>query len=257
MSQVAPIITDEPAQTTFPDDDSLCELCGYPLRGLTGDGQCPECGSPADLSHYNRRVGLPWQNGQTLRSFAATCAAVFFAPRLSFRMLRLGRFTIADRSFLAIVIIISAAVAGLAAKTLGIPVDRDGVFGLYTPLETGAGAGACILVMTLIEVLGVAFFSKRRGWRVPQDAAGLLCAYASVGWILAAVLWAVLFRLAGALADWFDEIVGLTPMFRFSASGLMFALSLVPFEVLVYIGLRQIRFANRPPRGSVANPSPP
>ena len=69
------------------------------------------------------------------------------------------------------------------------------------------------------------------------------------------MLWAVLFRLAAALTDWLEQIVGLTPLFRFSAGGLMFALSLLPFEVLVYIGLRQIRFANRPPGGPLTSTS--
>src|SRR5580704_4669314 len=75
--------TTPPAET-----DVLCESCGYILNGLPESGNCPECGSPIDLSVAERHRTPPvWEDverGAFVRFWLAT-GQIIFQPTRFFR----------------------------------------------------------------------------------------------------------------------------------------------------------------------------
>jgi hypothetical protein len=72
--------------TRAPDEtDILCENCGYMLNGLPPSGNCPECGSPIDLSTSAQfRQPPPWEDPADprprWRKFLVTTAQIIFRP---------------------------------------------------------------------------------------------------------------------------------------------------------------------------------
>jgi hypothetical protein len=110
---------------------------------------------------------------------------------------------------------------------------------------------AALLALTIIEWLGVQYWSRRRGHRLTPAAAWQVCAHASIGWIILAVCSGL------GLILWLDmAVLGVTgaasrfPMLleilRFCALGLGPLVGLLIFETLVYTGVSRCRFANRP-----------
>lgn len=111
-----------------------------------------------------------------------------------------------------------------------------------------------LLGLTRIESAGIRFFGRRRGWRVTPDLATAVCAHASVGWAAAGL--GVLAVSMYWQAHWGP---GTTLVQRLSAvqyywvwapslAGVFLA-GLVLFEILVYIGVRECRYANPPGAG--------
>lgn len=108
-----------------------------------------------------------------------------------------------------------------------------------------------LYVLTRIEISGVKYFGRQRGWRVTHAVAMTVCAHASVGWLLGAVgiaavslrwtvHWApetpILRRLGGTLEywQWLPAMAG------------AFLIGMLVFESLVYVGIRRCRYANGP-----------
>ncbi len=113
----------------------------------------------------------------------------------------------------------------------------------------GMAAAKTVLVMTYIETIGVTFFSKRRGWRVPFGLAERVTCYASVGWVIAALVLAPLVGLydVGLLERWIARVVGQwQPDYRWLLAAVGFGAAVLFFETLVWTGVRKVRFANRP-----------
>lgn len=114
----------------------------------------------------------------------------------------------------------------------------------------GMIAAKVVLIMTYIETVGVTFFSRRRGWRVPFGLAERVTCYASVGWVIAAAVLAPLVGLyeAGALRAWVIGVVGhWDPDYRWLLGAVGFGGAVLFFETLVWTGVRKVRFGNRPP----------
>src|SRR3954451_16583840 len=70
--------------------DLLCIGCGYLLRGLPEEGECPECGRPIAQSLDSYRRLTPFETAPSFRSFCRTSFAAIFHPvrfstSLSFR----------------------------------------------------------------------------------------------------------------------------------------------------------------------------
>jgi len=98
-------------------------------------------------------------------------------------------------------------------------------------------------------MLGVTAYSKRRGWRVPFRLAERVCCYASVAWlpgVLVAGLGMVLIEHFLAGRFWFESLLGLVKVRWLFYTGL-FMFSLLWFETLVWVGVRQVKFANGSP----------
>ncbi len=231
-----------------PPEALLCEACGYVLaadRRLTAcqsPQSCPECGSPAADSDPLRRTGPPWARRMSPGSFARTAAGLLAGPRRFYGTLDPAAGGLPPRLYLLVVATAGGCVWALADKLLiGRPPVLAWGFGMI--------AGQAIVALTYLEVLGVAVFSRVRGWRVPLPLAEKVACYAAPGWLpgvaIALCVEAVvaggglgraLARLTG------DPLLGVT----LTPAALAFAaiLAVLPYESLVHRGVRVVRFAN-------------
>ena len=192
------------------------------------------------------RGGLPWQDRQTPGAWLATAGRVAASPRDSFRKMRVGGSNAAARLFMLTVAMLVGVGWGLFAWAVeGRPPVVAWALGMVAAKST--------VLLTYVETLGVAGFSRRRGWRVPFALAERVACYAAVGWVLVAFIFAQIIALmnmgyfsmaaAGRLGSWNADYGLFAWMFSF-------AVALLGFEVLVWIGIRQVRYANgRDPRG--------
>lgn len=231
----------------FPREDSLCEACGYPLRGVSTDA-CPECGAAVADSSPTRRTGLPWQRRWRLSSYVATVAAMATSPRWAFGRMSLGDPAWNGRLFL----LANACVAG------GVWLGLDLVWTARHAFWAWAVAMAtvkAVIVLTYLEVLGLSFFCKRRGWRMPLARAERVGCYASVGWVPAVALLAGVHALEqrGWLSGLWSGVA--SPLgARAIELGMLTAaagIAMLWFEWLSWLGARRVRFAN------VAEPATP
>ena len=238
----------------FPREDSLCERCGYALRGLPYGGDCPECGLKIEESDpAKRRPGLPWQDRMSLRNWWRTIRIVARRPARSFDVLSVStsesRGPLRDRVFLAIIAII-IGVMWVACSVLTPDMFRVGsttgnwhIPILFVPMYVMVVA-ACVIALTYIEALGVAWFSWRRGWRVPFRLAERVSCYASIGWVPAGILCNLLWL-------WYDKRLfrgGWYPFFQDERDLLILTavamLTILWFEWLVWLGVRRVKYAN-------------
>ncbi len=251
-----------------PNPELLCESCGYTLDGLPGDGACPECGRAISLSGPAARPGSPWQGTRSIRSWVETNYLMLRRPAAVFDRLRV------DRKHLYSLLLVNLLLAGglLTAPWVGTLIfdparnargaawlSRNAQFTLSLAKGT-IGIGGVLLVLTAIEAMGVRFFGRRRGWRITPDIAWQVCAHASIGWVVAAVLtiltlvlWLNLsyFGLSGWMTrrgGWDDLGMAAVPVAGFLAGMLV-------FEILVYRGILRCRYANAPLETSIDLPA--
>lgn len=243
--------------------DQLCERCGYPIDGLPPDARCPECGRPAAESDPRRRPGSPWQRARSAGAWLRTIAAVLRHPVGFWRDVRIeparpsfGRANVwvagaLIAAVLAVRVMRERSFSRAAADVSWSSVDTWLVWGAWF-LPLAALVAAVLAGLTRIEYWGVRFFGGRRGWRITPTVADCVCGHATVGWLVAAVLWAAVAlaidsggarRLSLALGV---PVPGPSAWLRATAPLAGFFAGLLVFEVLVYFGIRQNRFANRP-----------
>lgn len=278
----------------------LCETCGYPIDGLRlaapagpvstptpnpvrqsdRPPHCPECGTPIADSLPNRRTGSAWQQRPGFFSWVRTSYATITRPTETFRNIRIQRRT-KGLWFL------NPLVAGLliAPSISGVLVDdpariwrgSGGVSEFLAWIGSIARnsliVASVFVVLTTVEYFGIRFFARRRRWRLSRDSAEQVCAHASVGWIAAGILPYLFAPAAVVMVQWFglaEKRIDFSPVLPYAspASGVAsiigFALGLLAgmtaFEWLVYLGVRQNRFANHAetPLVSTAEvPAPP
>lgn len=255
----------------------LCEGCGYRLAadgsvhvraGSAGPGtapgptaRCPECGLRVEESLPHHRDGTAWQRSRGLAAWVLTGAAVFTAPRALFRRARPERDS--ARSLRLINCAVAATLIALAWTPIWVEQGLRVVHGpdaarAYSPALTAAwtltGVGALtLLLLTLcrIEIWGVRFFGRLREWRVTPAVAETAIALSSYGWIVGAAVLAVPAWWPSLLQGgprWRDvpvlgELVPTGASVLPAAAGV---LAVVVFETLVYVGVRRMRYANRP-----------
>lgn len=114
------------------------------------------------------------------------------------------------------------------------------------------GGVTLISLLTAIEFAGLPIFARKRGWRVPRDAAFVIVAHASAAWIISgigvALVWAtwtladfyvpaILTRRVGTLGTIGDAMI--------PALCAVFVAGMVAFSLLAGAGWRALRFANR------------
>lgn len=228
----------------------LCEDCGYPLAGLDADARCSECGRPVAESLPQRRTGSPWQRGPAPRAWVRTGWETVRRPSRLFRTIRISR----TWGLLATNILLAGAILAdpWVGTLMGDPARSGAVPARIFSLVIGTAiVGAALLALTLLESLGLAFFSARRGGSLGGMGALAVCSHASIGWVVASIgMWL-------SLASWFTLTrFGISPpvqSLRGIAGDLVSvgvpALGLAPgfvlFEWLSYRGARSCRFANR------------
>ena len=231
-----------------PPEALLCEACGYVLaadRRLASvriSEACPECGRPAAESDPRRRTGPPWARRRSPGAFLRTVAGLLLGPRRFYATLDPAASGLPPRLYLLIVATAAGCVWALTEKLLlGRPPVLAWGFGMI--------AGQTVLALTYLEVLGVAAFSRVRGWRVPLPLAEKVACYAAPGWLpgVAVALGVEAVAAGGGLGRTLARLTGdpllgitLTP----AALVLAAVFAVLPFETLVHRGVRVVRFAN-------------
>ncbi len=203
-----------------------------------------------DQSTPDRRPGSPWQQAPGIRSFLKTLWLLHVAPRRLMRSIRVD--PLEDRRLLVVGVLLAAFVVVVPIPFISLMTERRVSGGAVAELAiTLLGAfwlaAALLMLLSWIERRGVVFFSRSRGWRVPVPLARSIIAHAAVSWFWA---W---------LGMYLSMSIGVPFMSALSrlAAGTFFELLLIPapvivgfvlgmlvFEFLVYLGVRECRFAN-------------
>jgi hypothetical protein len=250
----------------------LCEGCGYPLETIPREGACPECGRSIKSSLPSTRTGSAWQRRSGIGSWFATAGRVIARPKGFFETIRVeprsSRGLATVNLLLCGLIVASLPTARLLmgnhwmvpwAPKADVFFGRSYVWWtLAVTFGTWATVSGVLWLLTWIETLGVKFFHGRRGWRVTEEIAWSVCAHATYGWVLSALLivlgWGLIdldiavsravrtTRVGSRLGDW----QALPP-------AIGFFIGMMVFEFRVYQGMRVCRFANT---GRVSNRSP-
>lgn len=241
-------MADPPTTPPFPFDDALCEQCGYPLKGLAFEAECPECGyAVAESSPARRSISFA-QSRAIMFAYWPYAGSILLRPRTTYRAMSIDRDTHAATDFLIYSAMFAASgftallwLSGLWQSTVRWPG-----YSLAVLVLAWFFSFVAINLLTFIEMIGVTAFSKRRGWRIPFALARRVCCFAAVAWVPSALIVAVGFGLLQVHAAdqlWFDRPLGLVRVRWICYAGL-FVLSFLWFETLVWIGVRQVRFAN-------------
>ncbi len=196
--------------------------------------------------HPANRVGSAWQQGASVWSWVVSALlGVFRRPRGFWDRVMV------DRRAARGLAVVNAATAGVVGVGIPAYMLRDVMlFVVFAPL-----AGVTVWVLTLIEHAGLRFWGRVHGARITKDVAWAVCGHASYGWVIGGVLVA-----AGWIVGMFDRASG---YFHIGQSGRVAVLpfgswlymvigafvGLLLFETLTYLGVRRMRFANRPSGG--------
>jgi len=221
----------------FPGDQDRCERCGYALTGLEPQGACPECGEPLARSHPGARPGLPWQQRRGAGPWLQTALAVGLRPRTSFRRMRVKGEPLIDLCFPASIVLILGTAWVLLLALAALP----------RPLLTGFLAGGAVAALSGLDAAGAGLMALWRGDPNPFAKAWRVAAYASAGWIPGGLLLgklAVLFAHDELGAWWPWAASGIDPTLEIALLLLGLLAAILPFEILVFVGMRRVRFAN-------------
>lgn len=229
------------------------------MDGLDDDGACPECGKPIRESVPRRRVGTPWQQRWGFDDWVLTVWLVMRHPRGVWERVQVRSETwwrVRAFNLVSINCLVAAMVPGVLMLAPGVGGRDDGaavalvLLGpiLFFPILWGA---------TWMEVRGIRFFGKQRGWRVDKDVAWAVCSHASCAWWVAGVGVYVAMRLHTWLDPLIDKLLA-TPLgallpvnplvpavWWLGKAAVGFVAGMLVFESIVYFGVRSMRFANR------------
>jgi hypothetical protein len=236
----------------------LCETCGYVLEGLSHDGNCPECGTPIkeSLPHL-ARPGSPWQQKPSFRSLIDTCREMLYRPGPLLERVRID--TRSSRSLERWIVLATAASTAVSPWLFHLTwmffnptrgrrtlLAEAGWATLFAVLGTLVVA-ILLTILTGIERMGIRAFGRVHKRRITGAISTTVCAHACLGWATASVLfWTPVIALIILDQDW---LVFLVPIGLF--------LGLLHFEILVWMGVRRCRYANRVRPDTNPLPSPP
>ena len=224
---------------SFPSDHSLCESCGYPLKGLPADDHCPECGqSMADSDPAPTRLGLPMQHAFTPRTILNAYIRIATTPRAAFRKLRLDGGLSHERGFLLLNCLFTALLFEAVRQTGWVVL----------PAAFGLLVFALSPIIISFESLGVWFFSRRRQWRVDFTLAQRIVCLASVGWIPVGPLIAFgvgAYQHGWHRKPWIAQIEPHLPNYVYFLAVFACIFAVLWFEAIVGLGVRQVRYGNR------------
>lgn len=227
---------------SFPDEHSLCETCGYELRGLTADAMCPECGTAVRESDPAvRRKGLEFQRHLTPRTFFQTYRDLLIRPRSVFRALRLDAGLSHELGFL----LVSLAIASLLFQA----VNWSGL--ILVPWWFALGFAVLSTLAILGDSIGTGILMRMKKWRVdPQLSRRVVC-LASAAWFPVALAFA--FVMWAFQHGWQRPLEKMFPNGFYFFSAAVMILSMLGYEMLKYSGMRSVRYGNRESAGSNQN----
>lgn len=238
----------------FPNEDSLCEACGYPIKGLSIDTACPECGLVLRESSPDRRTLQFTSVWLGFVMYWRLVGMFLFRPTAAYRSLSVTGKSLVPEQFLfrtsLLAGLIISAILYLGSDFIIPP--RYHTIPFQSMLIVFVVSAIGINALTLVEMLGVTAFSGRRGWRVPFPLAQRVCCFASVGWLPGALIMGVglwMIQAYGVGRPWFDHLMGLIRV-GWLVYAALFVVSLLWFETLVWLGVRQVRYANALPESS-------
>ena len=238
----------------------LCERCGYVTEGLPAAAACPECGLAGTAA--DRRPGSPWQQRPSVFSYFRTNWLALCRPGELFSTIAIGRgaWGLAALNLLIAGFLIVAPWSGVLDIDPARGRGRAGSEELLltaawaVPLHTLAGVGL-LGALTAVEWAGLQALGRHRGWRITPAVAWQVCAHASVGWIVMGItawvgliVWLNVSYFGGATD--LSRMRGLSVAVMWLVPGLGVLLGLLVFELLVFVGIRRCRFANRAPRSA-------
>ena len=246
----------------------LCERCGYVVEGLPREGNCPECGRSIESSLPGARAGSPWQRGPGVASWIKTAAQTLRSPRRLVRNVQIEARTTKTlrrtNTVIAsgLVSVVPAAIYYMQLLRAEAPYIMreltwdwaDSMVGwLGWSAVTLAGfvvAWLTLVILTKIESSGIRLYGRVHKTRITPTVALALTAHASIGWVVSGVLVSAGFGTGLGLyeiamhrnVDVFRGVMMLAPIWMPVLGGLV---GLLTFEMIVYLGVRGCRFANR------------
>ncbi len=237
-----------PTQTAEPSPESpamLCESCGYDISRTAEDAVCPECGTTIASSLPERR-----DLSVRCRDWGEIARQVLLAPRSAMRAAAIGDVRILKFGLFAQIAATLLVTIAALAPPLGYAVAGDRLQLIFLPSLSFVLFGV-IWLLTLIESVGIRFFGRQRGWRITREVSKTVCSLASVGWLVGACVCAVgcIFLHLGFMQELNLIDSRHTPKFGIIGALIVITgaiIGLLYFELLVYLGVRQCRFANPP-----------
>ncbi len=197
---------------------------------------------PIVESSPTKRTGPRWHAQPNPTTALQACIELIFKPNQFFRMLRVDGSNVTARLFLLLTCLLIALIWFYAVWGRSL---SDG----STAWAMIQGLLACdfTIILTYIEAIGVVYFSRRRGWRISFKLAERIACYSSIGWVPAALimLWVLAHLNNGDIDRWMSSLL---PAWEYWQSlalmVLCFAVAMMWFEVLVWLGVRQAKYAN-------------
>jgi len=231
------------------ESELLCETCGYVLTGSAPDGPCAECGVPVARSLASERNGATWQRQSGVVGHLNGLIASVVQPGEEYRRLIIRDGAMPVRLLVNIAL---ASVLLAIAFAAAMPPGSIETASTFMPAFAGIILAFCalLMVMTWIETRGVRLFGRQRGWRITPAVAWSVCTQASFGWIVGAGAALAVVPPLAPLLGVVQDLPGVDLLVRGhgprNALALLIFLPVLGFELLVYIGIRRCRFANRP-----------
>lgn len=245
----------------IPDEYTLlCDRCGYDIESLPKDAACPECGKPIRESLPEARTGTPWQSRPSLLAALETWRRTLIRPGRAFAEARAEP----DPSLLFLTLITACAAIAALVFVAVLPLDEPGIpvsggsmtiisktfMRVLWPIMLAVAAWPVLRFLTWIEERGIRFWGPKRGWRITPAIAKVICAHASVGWLLGSLLSIPAHLLGLAMLEWTNHnnagiLRGPMQLAPITLPALSFIAGMLTFEVLVYIAMNRMKFANR------------
>lgn len=239
--------------------DTLCEGCGYVLKGLPENGRCPECGKLTAESAANLRMPPAWESGRTnrLRAFGRATIDCIFRPAKFFRSINVGpagprslrfariHWVIASVLFGACAWLHADLMGGLGAMQVVSPLMVRTIFLLSFPVFILA-TYLFLFVMNSIAASLTTFEATYRGIRLPRPVVLRALHYHAAHYLPVGLLGIAtvggfrVFVLGWPLKAWMFETA-----YLYVLCGAVVVSAVYLFKTY-WVAMRNLMYANRP-----------
>lgn len=234
------------------DDTLLCESCGYIIENLDQSLPCPECGRLIKDSLPHKREGSPWHYERSLRTLITTWFLILFKPKKIIPKLNLSPSgsmalmwyslllaSLTPTMILAVYLIINAFKYGSS------PYD---LIGLVAYIILGLIYWIIAVIYATLAIPRVRWIAKLRGHRLPFSVVWPAVEHAAIGLTLAPLLICLNMLLLFLYEAFFygaNSTAELAMNLAINIVGfLALPLAILEFEVLLRLGIRELRYRN-------------